>query len=301
MKLLPLPETEKDEAYYKSAKKLLVSFDKMLAKETNFVIKAAIEAITMACNRMLKIEKEPFEEMCRITSTTGIPLPTVVLANLSYEMSQLFNLSLVGCTSCAYLRLDKMFHIRTLDWDFPMLKKNIIYVIGNNNNYGSITFPGFVGVLSGFNYKKKFSISVNQAPCNGLKINIKGEPISFLIRKVLDMNLSFEQTVKHLQKHKSMYPAFVHVVGVKSSRIVETFSGTIVRDSVIANHYPYYSPDNYACGEDWLDDSQDRLDEARDSIADGLGAKEVLKNIFADDTIYGYIHNVSTGYVEAYK
>jgi peptidoglycan/xylan/chitin deacetylase (PgdA/CDA1 family) len=69
-----------------------------------------------------------------------------------------------GCT--AYAReADAPWLVRTLDWPFPGLGRHveIARMAGQAGEYYSVTWPGFVGVLTGM-APGRFAASINQAP-----------------------------------------------------------------------------------------------------------------------------------------
>jgi hypothetical protein len=69
-----------------------------------------------------------------------------------------------GCTSLARDD-DAPWLVRTLDWPFPGLGRHveIARMAGRAGEYFSVTWPGFVGVLTGM-APGRFSASINQAP-----------------------------------------------------------------------------------------------------------------------------------------
>jgi len=69
-----------------------------------------------------------------------------------------------GCTSLARDD-DAPWLVRTLDWPFPGLGRHveIVRMAGGAGEYYSVTWPGFVGVLTGM-APGRFAASINQAP-----------------------------------------------------------------------------------------------------------------------------------------
>ena len=69
-----------------------------------------------------------------------------------------------GCTSLARDD-DAPWLVRTLDWPFPGLGRHveIARMAGRAGEYYSVTWPGFVGVLTGM-APGRFAASINQAP-----------------------------------------------------------------------------------------------------------------------------------------
>ena len=69
-----------------------------------------------------------------------------------------------GCTSLARDD-DAPWLVRTLDWPFPGLGRHveIVRMAGRAGEYYSVTWPGFVGVLTGM-APGRFAASINQAP-----------------------------------------------------------------------------------------------------------------------------------------
>ncbi len=109
--------------------------------------------------------REENEELLGIHQETGIKMYLLVAFNVLLDL-------LMGCTSGGARVSDgigptKMLHFRTLDWSMDPLRKVVVHLDfvdkpGGNFLASSITYVGFVGVLTGV--KKGLSMSLNFRP-----------------------------------------------------------------------------------------------------------------------------------------
>ncbi len=93
-------------------------------------------------------------EIATIASALGFP--GVWFLNGSYQW---------GCTAIARDEGNAPWLARTLDWPFPGLGRHVevAHAAGSAGDYYSITWPGYVGVLTAM-APKRFSACINQAP-----------------------------------------------------------------------------------------------------------------------------------------
>ncbi len=104
--------------------------------------------------RWLMRSNSPYKaEIAAIAGALGFP--GVWFLNGSYQW---------GCTSYARDE-DAPWLVRTLDWPFPGLGRHVevARMAGSAGDYYSVTWPGFVGVLTGM-APGRFAASINQAP-----------------------------------------------------------------------------------------------------------------------------------------
>ncbi|KAK5683157.1 hypothetical protein LTS10_004688 [Elasticomyces elasticus] len=110
--------------------------------------------------------KEESAEIKGISKATGVPLYLIVCFNVLLDL-------LMGCSSGGATVGDgdggqKMLHFRKLDWDMPTLWRIVVMLDFVTESGGpvvasSITYTGFVGVLTGV--RKDLSLSLNFRPC----------------------------------------------------------------------------------------------------------------------------------------
>ncbi len=109
--------------------------------------------------------KEENEELRGISQTTGIKMWLLVALNVLLDL-------FMGCTSGAARVVEeqdgtRMLHFRTLDWIMDPLRKLVVQLDfikkpGDNIIASSITYVGYVGVLTGV--RKGLSMSLNMRP-----------------------------------------------------------------------------------------------------------------------------------------
>ncbi|KAK4889177.1 hypothetical protein LTR27_012012 [Elasticomyces elasticus] len=105
-------------------------------------------------------------EIKGISKATGVPLYLIVCFNVLLDL--LMGCSSGGATVGSGDGGQKMLHFRTLDWDMPALRRIVVMLDFVTESGGpvvasSITYAGFVGVLTGV--RKDLSLSLNFRPC----------------------------------------------------------------------------------------------------------------------------------------
>ena len=155
------------------------------------------------------------EEMAAWAEATDTPLARVVALNLSYELSR-------GCTSvvkwCPGLG---MVHARHVDWDVDGLDEHTIVVDFENGDAGpftAVTWPGYVGVLSGV-AKGRFAITLNSAP-HDRGLNPRRWPPTVVIRKAFEDCSDFDEAVEFICGHELLVNALITVSGPKRGQAV---------------------------------------------------------------------------------
>lgn len=106
--------------------------------------------------------REENRELKGISKATGVPTYLLVCLNVLLDL-------FMGCSSGGAAVADasggsKMAQFRTLDWGMPALRRTVIHLDFVTKDSGpviasSITYAGFVGVLTGV--RKEFSVSLN--------------------------------------------------------------------------------------------------------------------------------------------
>lgn len=158
------------------------------------------------------------DEMEAWASGIGVPMSRVVALNLSYELTNIVSggLSLpgLGCTS-VITRSPKLgtVHARTLDWDLEAIRGEAIIVDfeGPSGPFSAVTWPGYVGVLSGV-AAGRFAITLNQAPHAG-GLHPTWWPPSVLVRRAFEECDDFDKAVEFLCEAPFLTSAFLAVSG----------------------------------------------------------------------------------------
>ncbi|MEI6236447.1 MAG: C45 family autoproteolytic acyltransferase/hydrolase [Planctomycetota bacterium] len=216
---------------------------------------------------------------------TGIERGDLILANLSYELTQLKvfksilkSLNPFGCTAAAY-NLPKrqgVAHIRNLDWPLPACGPNttLIDFESDSGPFTAVGWPAFVGILSAV-APGRFSATINMAPQAGV-VTAQWPP-SFALRHIFERCDNFDEAVSMLRKYKLAASALFMVVGTKPDQaVVIEHSGTSaacrwMKDGVLAvsNHYDtgkmygFNADDDVSSDDDeYCTDSEARLDHA---------------------------------------
>ena len=146
---------------------LMSLFDEVVGDMVHFV---SLTWLRRICQLMLRgvCNKEENAELKGISKATGVNMYLLVCFNVLLDL-------FMGCSSGgAVVRAgtdsksgSKMVHFRTLDWGMPALRRIIVHLDYVSEADGpvvasSITYAGFVGVLTGV--RKDLSISLNFRP-----------------------------------------------------------------------------------------------------------------------------------------
>ncbi len=148
--------------------------------------------------------------------------PGAVLLNMSYEWS--CTAAVVG-DAAGGMRL-----LRTLDWPLTGLGRTVVVARqrGAAGHYCSVTWPGFVGVLTGL-APGRFSAAINQPPqrrFTGImpldwviaRVGLWGEsalPATHLLRRVFDSCRTYAEAKQMLIETPLCLPAFFTLAGIE--------------------------------------------------------------------------------------
>jgi len=159
-------------------------------------------------------------EISGVANGCGLSKGEVLMLNLAYELSDF-------CTSIvAKNEKGLISHARNQDFD-TSLRNVTIQVIGVRGDgsevYRSTTFAGFVGIPTGM-VKNKFSISLNARSLGGniwdnlwAAIVDGGVPATWLARKAVEKQLTFEDAVKLLATTPLISPVYFILAGTKNN------------------------------------------------------------------------------------
>ncbi len=114
-----------------------------------------IPALDEVARRWLARSCSPFVGEIEAIAAT-LKFPGIWLLNASYQW---------GCTALAREEAGRPWLVRTLDWPFPGLGRHaeVARMCGPAGDYFSVTWPGYVGVLSAM-APGRFAAAINQAP-----------------------------------------------------------------------------------------------------------------------------------------
>lgn len=176
--------------------------------------------------------------------------PGAVLLNMSYEWS---------CTSCVAADRggESMRMLRTLDWPLPGLGRSVLVARqrGAAGVYYSVTWPGYVGVLTGM-APGRFSAAINQPPlrrrtpvlpmdwiiARGALWRTTGLPPAHLVRRVFDECRGYAEAKRLLIETPLCLPAFFTLAGTAPGEgcIIErreTAAAVHEAPDAISNHW----------------------------------------------------------------
>jgi hypothetical protein len=155
----------------------------------------------------------------------ALGFPGVWLLNGSYQW---------GCTALAREEGGLPWLVRTLDWPFPGLGRHadVALMRGPAGEFYSVTWPGYVGVLSGM-APDRFAVAINQAPlrrrtrqpwlrffdmaANALHTwrRVRHIPPDQLLRGVFEDCTSFAQARERLETTPIARPAIYTLAGTR--------------------------------------------------------------------------------------
>jgi len=182
-------------------------------------------------------------EIRGVAQGCGLSTGEILLLNLAYEISD-FCTSIVAKNNKGLIS-----HARNQDYDTSLRKVTIqvIAVQGSGEEiYRSTTFAGFIGIPTGM-VKDKFSISLNSRGNGGnifeniwVAIMDGGLPATYLARKALEKQLSFDDAVDYLSSHPLISPVYYTIAGVKNNEGV-----VLSRNRLDTEDYWYLASDRW--------------------------------------------------------
>lgn len=139
-----------------------------------------------------------------------------------------------GCTALAREVGEAPWLVRTLDWPFPGMGRRVevARMRGPAGNFDSVTWPGFVGVLTA-NAHGRFAAAINQAPLwrrtrrpwlrpldiilNARRTwGVRAVPPDHLLREVFETCSDFDTARRQLETSPIARPTIYTLVGCKS-------------------------------------------------------------------------------------
>ncbi|MBK8173884.1 MAG: hypothetical protein IPK66_00850 [Rhodospirillales bacterium] len=235
---------------------------------------AALAAADWLSSRWLARTGNPYrEEIALVAARLG--RSGAVMLNMSYEWSCTAGVAFERSTGGMRLR-------RTLDWPLDGLGRNVIVArqAGTAGAYYSVTWPGYVGVLTGM-APGRFSAAINQPPLRRVTSARRLDwiiaragvwrsaslPPPHLLRQVFDECRTYEEAKQALIETQLCTAAFFSLVGPKQGCVIERREdGACVHDAPasISNHWIGFP----IAGHDKGDDSVGRRARMARALAD---------------------------------
>ena len=127
------------------------------------------------------------EEMRGLAAGSGVPLREI------HRLHAIPDLTGTGCSSLAVFGRatadGRLYHTRNLDWtiDAGIQEQAVIFVVRPQGGWPfiNIGYAGFIGVLSGIN---AHAISIGEIGASTVDETLKGEPMPFVLRQVLEQS-----------------------------------------------------------------------------------------------------------------
>lgn len=166
------------------------------------------------------------DEIRGICKSSGLSVGKVLLVQLIYE-------AFAACTSVIVNGKNHPIHIRTMDWDLPILKELTIQINFKRRDktvFTGTTWVGYIGVLTGMK-ARAFSVSINyrqtrygiNSPIKGFMYNLyrfaMGHwAIGFLVRDVLDSDANYYKAVKKFTNAELISPTYITICGTRKNQ-----------------------------------------------------------------------------------
>jgi len=166
------------------------------------------------------ISADMTEEASGLSEATGISVTQLVLANCTYDFTQLCSAAVYQDTSGRPVML------RNMDWDLPAgigrYTIMVNYVRSGVPVYSTLGFAGFLGVVTAFS--PEWALAMNQAPSDHFRALhpvkkasvLTATPTTYAMRQVCDQATSFGDLNRRLMKVRTMTPFLALTCGAKS-------------------------------------------------------------------------------------
>ncbi|MBC8112591.1 MAG: hypothetical protein H7Y04_16195 [Verrucomicrobia bacterium] len=163
------------------------------------------------------VKSSYLEEIVCIAKISEFSSNQILISNLYYDALKF----VFGCTAFTVQDGKTPLHARNLDWwtENDALKKySRIFDFEKDGKvlYSGIGWLGFIGILSGIR-KGGYSVTLN-AVLSDESPNL-AQPITFLIRDVLEEEAEYDKAVERLSQTKIASDCLLMVVGTKSEQM----------------------------------------------------------------------------------
>jgi acid ceramidase len=164
------------------------------------------------------ISNDYLDEIEYISSLSNFTANEVLIANLYYDILKFY----LGCTAFAVENNNMIYHSRNLDWhtDNNILSEHSrIFNFQRNGRtiFKSVGWLGFIGALSGIK-PGKFSLTLNAVLSHDT--GEIAQPVSFLLRDILDSAASFAEARERLESTIIASDCLILLSGTKPKEMV---------------------------------------------------------------------------------
>jgi N-acylethanolamine-hydrolysing acid amidase len=193
----------------------------MLGKNAVRLLKPILKIATYSNGIMYR------EELLSISKQTSIDPGLLLLLQLVYE-------AFAACTSVIVKTERYPIHIRTMDWNLPILRKLTFqakFKFKNKTLFTGTSWAGYLGILTGMRHpqtkeEESYSISINyrRTPesyttpyaeyLRNIYRTLKGYwPVAYLVREVLSYESTYYNAVDCFEKAQLISPTYVSICG----------------------------------------------------------------------------------------
>ncbi|MBI4430808.1 MAG: hypothetical protein HY587_03740 [Candidatus Omnitrophica bacterium] len=171
----------------------------ILYRLSQWYLKARMDYAYLKMKR--HIPKDYIDEMRGLADGSGISIRTI---HRAHAIPELFpTLCANGVYYGKAVSDGKLYHLRNLDWsrEIGVHDHACVFVVKpvGKNAFVHFGYAGFIGVLSGVN---KNGLSVGQIGANTTDAALSGEPMPFLLRRVLEESDSIDDAVSIVKNAK---------------------------------------------------------------------------------------------------
>lgn len=200
-------------AYKEILPKLIRGMWRSLDMGPREVAAVTAEMVGPASSILRKLGRgDVLEEIQSIAEGVGVPFAEMLALSLSYETKS-------GCTAVVATQADGTRCLaRTLDWEFPQLRKATIEVEFSRDGkvplFVATTWAGYVGVLTALHIPMRASVAVNfREPPEGvngspLAVGEGAWPVGILLRHCLETEVSESHLLQALIGRPLMAPTY---------------------------------------------------------------------------------------------
>lgn len=157
-----------------------------------------------------------YRELEAISKNMDMPIDRLLAGNLYYDALKIA----LGCSAFCITNSTGPVHGRNLDWfckdDDLKTHSTVTRFVNGKNEYLTIGWPGFTGCLSGMAIGK-FSISLNSVWSN--EKPTMAEPVTYLIRKVLETAVDFNAAIEQLKNTPIASDCLLLVCGTRENEM----------------------------------------------------------------------------------
>ncbi|XP_052811050.1 N-acylethanolamine-hydrolyzing acid amidase-like [Mya arenaria] len=231
---LDLPPTKRWQEVALDHKQIVPDVHKVLLE---YVPEELVPYIDLIATDLDAYIDQPYaDEMRGIANVLNVSLGEILLINVIYDLT-------AYCTSIVSQdQAGMIWHSRNLDYSFTDMLKNITiqvdYQRGGQTAYSSITYAGYVGILTG-QRPNVFTVTVDERdqgiPLWNLIVALFDSdvvPVSFLVRDALDADKTFENAVSRFAYTPTAADAYFILAGVNKDEGAVVTKGRLAADDI---------------------------------------------------------------------